>query len=146
MVRRLRPIRVAVARTRAAAELVSGCCVLFVLVVACGSSPPPMSPTLGGSAGAARPRCDRAYSAAHPADVDCTITVFETFAEQICACRDTDCVEKVNTDMTQWAKDLTNNTKQAAEPSGEQAKRLTAAMDRYNACTISVPSSDPCGD
>ncbi|MGH1348379.1 MAG: hypothetical protein ACRBN8_42900 [Nannocystales bacterium] len=59
------------------------------------------------------------------------------FADQACACKDTDCTTKVATEQADW---LAANAEKASKLSSDDAEAVTAAGTKLAECTTKIVS------
>ena len=67
---------------------------------------------------------------------------FEQFADDICSCQDTACVQRVTDEMTKWSQDQND----APRLSDEDTKRAVEIADRLGQCmrtAMTPPSQSP---
>ena len=60
----------------------------------------------------------------------------EELSKSMCDCKDKDCADKVNGDMTTWATEMAKNAGAAADdkPDPEMAKKSADIMTKYTDC------------
>ena len=106
---------------------------LICVVLGCGggqSAPPatPSSPPAAPAGGSAS-----AGSAGSGAPLpDSVVDKMASFKDEICACPNADCMEKVNGEMNAWAK--TQQNLKDAQVSDAQAARLKSIMEELGKC------------
>ena len=82
-------------------------------------------------------------------DTACVIDAMDAFSKQMCACKDKDCVDKVNESLTKWGQVISEKPELAnIKPSGADAKRATDVMMKYSECMtkrLNPPSGNGLG-
>ena len=77
------------------------------------------------------------------------------FRDQMCKCTDKACADKVTESMAKWTQDnAKEGAKEAAKPSEEDMKKMTAISEEYSKCMQKVmtasmptpPAAPPAGD
>ncbi len=60
------------------------------------------------------------------------------FADQMCACKDADCVKKVTDDMTKWSTEFAKNAKpgDVAAPDPEETKKFEEVTKKMTKCMM----------
>jgi hypothetical protein len=102
---------------------------LIAMLFACGGSPPP--PTLAPPpppppADAAAPTTDAWFTEA--------IVKMNTYADQMCACKDVNCAKKVSDDMTAWGEQQAKEHPDPPQLNDEQTKSASAVGQRMGEC------------
>jgi hypothetical protein len=76
------------------------------------------------------------------------------FRDQMCKCTDKACADKVTESMAKWTQDnAKEGSKEAAKPTEEDMKKMTAISEEYSKCMQKVmtasappPAAPPAGD
>lgn len=65
-----------------------------------------------------------------------TIAKFEVFTNEMCACKDKPCADKVQEGMTKWATDMAKDASSMKEekPDEESMKKMTELGQHYAEC------------
>jgi hypothetical protein len=111
---------------------------LICVVLGCGGSqsstpattPPPPAQTTAAGSGSAAPA-----GSGTPLP-DSVIDKLAGFKDQLCACPDNACMEKVNDDMNAWGK--TQQSLKDAQVSDAQTQRLKSIMEEMQKCVKRV--------
>lgn len=125
---------------------------LFTILAACGgggSKPTPVSnqppPVEKPAPIAEAKRCEERTA-------KCAVATMEVFSNQMCACTDKACADKVNEEMAAWGTEMANTAGAARDekPDPELAKKSADIMTRYTECMTKLfmgatPPPDPCG-
>jgi hypothetical protein len=73
--------------------------------------------------------------------IETAIKKFEYFTDQICACKDKTCAERVTADITKWSEEMTRSYKDdwAKDPPDYDAtKRMEKIATRFSECMTKV--------
>lgn len=61
----------------------------------------------------------------------------KAFADQMCACKDSDCAKKVTEEMTKWSQEWAKNAKPEDNvPDPDQVKEIEAVSKQLTECTM----------
>ena len=63
------------------------------------------------------------------------------FADDMCACKDTACAQRVSDAMVKWGQDTTRNAKQTPKMSEQETKDVTKIAERLGTCMQTAMSS-----
>jgi hypothetical protein len=66
---------------------------------------------------------------------------FSVFSDQMCACRDKACVDKVTDEMTRWSQEMAKQDQAPPHMSEEQIKAATEIGERMGKCMQSAMSA-----
>ena len=69
-----------------------------------------------------------------PAQTTVTVERFEAFTDEMCACRDQACAQKVSERMTEWATKAARNQPKDQKPDEEMQQRMTKIAERMATC------------
>lgn len=74
------------------------------------------------------------------ADIKAALTKVKTLADDMCACKDKACADKVTTELTSWGEAMAKKYvgKQEPEPNEAQKKELEAHATRLGECMMKV--------
>jgi hypothetical protein len=76
-------------------------------------------------------------------DVDLELTVMSKFADEICACRAADCVERVSNEMTAWSQEMAKARQDLPPMSEAEAKSATVLGEKIAKCMLDVLRAAP---
>lgn len=91
-----------------------------------------------------RPVCGEDYA-------KCAIATFGFFTDQVCACKDRACAEKINAEVTTWGMEMAQKPPKDVKQTPETTKVMTDLGQKYATCVTklytdgSTPPPDPCG-
>src|SRR5262245_56327238 len=111
--------------------------VLIVALAACGPTPqqastPPAQPAPVVAPPSPPPVAEEKCKPTLP---ECILPKMESFRDQMCACQDKACAEKVNDAMTVWGKAMSKDRDAGkVPPTDEQQKLIVAAVTAYGEC------------
>ena len=118
----------------------------FLLLGACGggnkSAAQEPAPTTDGAAlSNTQPAAAPAQEPASPNAV--AMAKMEQFAGQMCACKDADCAKRVADDMTKWAQQMAQETKEPVKMTEDEMKRATEIGTRMGECMQTAMGAGP---
>jgi hypothetical protein len=71
------------------------------------------------------------------------VATFRAFTDQMCACKDKACADKVQDDFTKWGTEMSKKMDRDERPDDETMKQLTDMMSRYADCMTKVMGGMP---
>jgi hypothetical protein len=78
--------------------------------------------------------CDSGVAPPRHTKTDEAMVKMTAFQDQMCACKDSDCVQRVSNAMTMWAQDKSNAQPERPKLSDEDTKRFTKIGEEMAKC------------
>lgn len=71
------------------------------------------------------------------------VEYLEGVTTSMCACTTKACVDKINNDLMEWAKELAKHAAPQSRPSDELTARVAETMEHYTSCMTKVLMAEP---
>jgi len=77
-----------------------------------------------------------------PSQFDRAMVQFDQFTDEMCACKDKQCLDHVNDAMSKWAAEMAKNAEPIQDMTNEQRDAATKIAERMAKCMTEVMSRD----
>jgi hypothetical protein len=112
----------------------------LVLASCAGSNPPPAEPQPAPAASTAAP----APAPPPPrSKSDEALAKMAEFTDEMCACKDSPCAQRVADHMTKWAQEQMSGTSEPPKMTDEQTQRATKIGEQLGTCMQTAMGAAP---
>ena len=117
----------------------------LVLASCAGSNPPPAEPQPAPAASTAAPAPAPAPPPPPPprSKSDEALAKMAEFKDEMCACKDTPCAQRVADHMTKWAQDQMSGTSEPPKMTDAQTQRATKIGEQLGECMQTAMGAAP---